>query len=209
MKGLILKDLYQCVRYYKSYLVLVVVFLFSSVNSDSLFFTFYPVMIAGMIPPSLLAYDERSKWDLYTTTLPVTRAQVVSAKYLLGLMVQAAFLLISLLFHTVTLLVKGNFSLDYLGMMISLLTVLSALSSSATLPFMFKLGAEKGRMAYYVMIGLTGGGIAAATAVLQPDLQSDIQLGSVPAILMVLFAGGVYFLSWRLSIRFYEKRELS
>ncbi|MBR2047955.1 MAG: ABC-2 transporter permease [Oscillospiraceae bacterium] len=209
MKGLILKDLYQCVRYYKSYLVLVVVFLFSSVNSDSLFFTFYPVMIAGMIPPSLLAYDERSKWDLYTTTLPVTRAQVVSAKYLLGLMVQAAFLLISLLFHTVTLLVKGNFSLDYLGMMISLLTVLSALSSSATLPFMFKLGAEKGRMAYYVMIGLTVGGIAAATAVLQPDLQSDIQLGSVPAILMVLFAGGVYFLSWRLSIRFYEKRELS
>lgn len=208
MKGLILKDLYQMVRYYKSYLVLVVVFLFSSANTANLFFTFYPVMIAGMIPPSLLAYDERSKWDLYSATLPVTRKQLVSAKYLIGLLVQLMFLLVTAVFQTGIMVARGSFSLSWLWSLVSMMAVLSALSSSITLPFMFKLGAEKGRMAYYVMIGLTCGGIGAVSAVLKPEVQS-MSIGSIPAIALVIAACGVYVLSWRLSIRFYERRELS
>lgn len=208
MKGLILKDLYQMVRYYKSYLVLVVVFLFSSANTANLFFTFYPVMIAGMIPPSLLAYDERNKWDLYSATLPVTRKQLVSAKYLIGLLVQLMFLLVTAVFQTGIMVARGSFSLSWLWSLVSMMAVLSALSSSITLPFMFKLGAEKGRMAYYVMIGLTCGGIGAVSAVLKPDVQS-MSIGSIPALALVIAACGVYVLSWRLSIRFYERRELS
>jgi hypothetical protein len=207
MKGLILKDLYQCVRYYKSYVVLIIVFLASSIGNDSLFFFFYPCIIAGMIPPSLLAYDERNKWDLYCGTLPVTRAQVVSAKYLIGLLVQGFILLASGVFHGVLMSVRGTFSLQALGTMLAMMVTASGFSSSITLPFMFKLGVEKGRMAYYVTIGLTCGGIAFASSALASSLQ-ELAVSELPAYLAALAACGLYVLSWLLSIRFYEKREL-
>lgn len=207
MKGLILKDLYQCVRYYKSYAVLLVVFLMASLGNESMFFLLYPCMIAGMIPPSLLAYDERNKWDLYCGTLPVTRAQVVSAKYLIGLMIQVLMLIASGLFHGVAMAVKGSFSLSYLGTLLLVMITVSAAASSITLPFMFKLGVEKGRMAYYVMVGLTCGGIGVASSLIGDGIQA-MAVTSLPLYLAAVAACGLYGLSWLLSIRFYKKREL-
>ena len=70
MKGLLRKDLYMMGKYCRSYLLLVIVFLCVSVfSSDNLFFVFYPSLFSGMIPVSLLAYDERSRWTQYSGTL--------------------------------------------------------------------------------------------------------------------------------------------
>ena len=94
MKGLLLKDWYMIKTYCKLYLVMAVLFLAASfVSSDNLFFVFYPCLLCGMIPVNLLAYDERSHWTQYSCTLPYTRAQLVCAKYLVGLFCQLAVLL--------------------------------------------------------------------------------------------------------------------
>ncbi|MDE7281371.1 MAG: ABC-2 transporter permease, partial [Ruminiclostridium sp.] len=67
MKGLILKDLYMTVKYCRIYLLIAVVFIaVSFVGNDSLFFIFYPCLFCGMIPVSLLGYDERSRWLQYS-----------------------------------------------------------------------------------------------------------------------------------------------
>lgn len=208
MKGLILKDLYQSWRYYKSSLVLMVVFLVSSVGNENLFFLFYPAIIAGMIPPGLLAYDERSKWDVYCGALPVTKAQVVSAKYLLGAMAQVFVLLSTALFHTVVMCFNGSFSGTYLASVLAMLATLSGISASITLPFMFKLGVEKGRMAYYVMIGIVCAGSVGASSLFQENPSAQLPTGA-PLYLTALAAVGIYALSWWLSVRFYEKREVS
>lgn len=208
MKGLILKDLYMMVKYFRNYLLILLVFLaVSFVQEENLFFAFYPFLLCGMIPVNLLAYDERSHWDIYCGTLPVTRDMVVSAKYLIGLAVQGVVFLVSAIGQAVRIAMKGSFDWESYLVLMSLMAILSLFSSSITLPFMFKLGVEKGRMAYYVMIGVVCGGAAIAGFAFNEQLQATIPFGVVLALGVVL-AAAVYAVSWWLSIVFYRKREL-
>ena len=63
MRGLLLKDLYLIRKYLVSYLVLMVEFLvISAFSNGNMFLTFYPCLIATMVPVNLLSYDERSGW---------------------------------------------------------------------------------------------------------------------------------------------------
>ena len=208
MKGLILKDLYMAKKYFRSFLLLIVLFLgMALVDQGNLFFVFYPCLLSGMIQVTLLAYDEQAKWDVYAGTLPVTRAQVVSAKYLIGLMAQFAVILLV----AVTQGIRNVFTHwlpwgEYLDMMY-MLVFISGFASSITLPFMFKLGVEKGRMAYYVMIGVVAGGSAILSGIFA-EQGGAMQLPTLLPPVMALAGVGILVLSWRLSIRFYEKREL-
>ena len=208
MKGLILKDLYMIAKYFRNYLLILLVFMgISFFQEESLFFAFYPFLICGMIPVNLLAYDERSHWDIYCSTLPVTRDMVVSVKYLIGLGVQGIVFLATAIGQAVRIGMHGSFDWESYLVLMSLIAIISLFSSSITLPFMFKLGVEKGRMAYYVMVGLVCGGAAAAGFVFNEQLQATIPFGAVLA-LGVLLAAAVYAGSWYLSILFYRKREL-
>ncbi len=208
MKGLLLKDFYMMLKYCRTYLLMVVVFIaVSFVNSESLLFAFYPCMLCGMIPVTLLSYDERSKWLQYSATMPYTKAQIVSGKYLIGLCIQAAMLLVTAIVQTLRMNLNDVFSLEaYLSFMM-LLAAMSLLTSSITLPFMFKLGVEKGLMAYYVMIGMVCGGSVIASSVLEESMAQEVGLNAVLPVLC-LVGVGVYALSWYLSIVFFRKREL-
>jgi len=202
MKGLLLKDWYMIKTYCKLYLVMAVLFLAASfVSSDNLFFVFYPCLLCGMIPVNLLAYDERSHWTQYSCTLPYTRAQLVCAKYLVGLFCQLAVLLAAGIVQSL----KMGFTPDLGVLMLSMLTIAS-FASAIPLPFIFKLGVEKGRTAYYVMIGFVCGASVLGSRLLNGDMQA--LLPSSLWLLLIAFAGVcVYALSWFLSIRFYQKRE--
>ena len=208
MKGLILKDLYMTAKYFRNYVLILLLFLVVSfVQTDNLFFSFYPFMICGMIPVNLLAFDERGHWDIYCGTLPVTRDMVVSCKYLIGLIAQGSIFLISAIAQAVRIGISGPFDWSSYGLILSMMWIVSLVSSSITLPFMFKLGVEKGRMAYYVMIGVLFGGAAAFSNLYANSLQSTMHF-SIALILGVIAAAAVYGLSWYLSIRFYRSREL-
>lgn len=208
MKGLLLKDLYMMRKYMRSYLILLIVFAaISVVDSDNMFFAFYPSLLSGMVPASLLAYDERSKWDVYVGTMPCTRAQIVSAKYVLGALLQVLVILLSVIVQGIHMTAAGTFDWSGFMAMVQMLLILGCLASSITLPFMFKFGVEKGRMAYYVMVGLVCGGSAIGASMFRDKMQMEA-VSNLPLVLLSLTAVGVYALSWVLSIRFYEKREL-
>ena len=97
MKGLLLKDFYLSWRYCRAFLVIVAVFLaVSFVGEDNVFFMIYPIMIASVIPMTLLSYDEHDKWTSYSGTLPYTRTQLVSSKYLVGLCFGTVAFLVSM-----------------------------------------------------------------------------------------------------------------
>ena len=208
MKGLLLKDLYMMKKYCKSYLLITVVFIaISFVSSENLFFTFYPCLLCGMIPVNLLGYDERSRWLQYSETMPYTKGQIVSGKYLIGLGTQIAVLLITGIAQAIRMSVSGAFVLlEYFVLMI-LLLIMSLLASSITLPFMFKLGVEKGRMAYYIMIGIVCAGSIISSNLLSGGIQAEIKLNGILSIIC-LVGIGIYALSWYLSIAFYKKREI-
>ena len=208
MKGLLLKDWYMMKRYCRYYLFCAIGFTILSVmSSGNMFFVFYPCLLCGMIPVNLIGYDERSRWMQYCGTLPYTKAQVVSGKYLIGLFSQLAVLLDIGIAQAVKMIISSNFNFGEFAVLVLLMLIVSTLSSSISLPFIFKLGVEKGRTAYYVMIGFVCGASVLASSLFKGQLGIEIKPNLVLAVLAVVGIG-IYILSWYLSIVFFKKREI-
>ena len=113
MKGLLLKDWYMMKKYCRYHLFVSIGFIIlSMMSSGNMFFVFYPCLLAGMIPVNLLGYDERSRWTEYVGTLPYTKTQIVSAKYLIGLFTQIAMLTVICIVQGVKMGIEGNFILQ-------------------------------------------------------------------------------------------------
>ena len=83
MKGLLLKDFYLMAGYCKSFLLVSAVFIGLFVVEPSNFFF---LLMLCILPTTLLSYDEREHWNVYSQVFPVTRGQYVSVKYLIGLL---------------------------------------------------------------------------------------------------------------------------
>ena len=207
MKGLLLKDFYLSWRYCRAFIVIVAVFLaVSFTGDDNIFLLIYPIMIASVIPMTLVSYDEHDKWTAYSGTLPYTRAQLVSTKYLVGMCFGSVAFLISMAATTVRMILGGGFVLEQFALVGTALLVLGCLGPALILPYVFKYGAEKGRMAFYITIGLF---TAAATVLAGIGFQVQVMGGGLwPLAVVAGVSILLYALSWWLSIRFYQKREL-
>ena len=208
MRGLLLKDFYMMKKYCRTYLLIAIVFsVISLVGKDNMFFVFYPCLLCGMIPVSLLGYDERSRWLQYSESLPYTKEQIVSCKYLIGLLVQVAMLIVTAILQAVKMNINGTFDWKDFIVLMLLVMIMAAITSSISLPFMFKLGVEKGRAAYYVMVGVVCVGSIIFSNLFLAGGETEIEL-SVGLFLLCLVGIGLYALSWYLSVLFYKRREL-
>jgi len=203
MKGLLLKDFYQAAKYCRSYLLICLGFMGISLidPSSNNFFLVYPCVMASMIPVNLIAYDTSSRWEVMSLTMPYSRTQLVSAKYLVGLLCEIGVILLTALCYGLKMGTTGSFSVTELGELAVTLVCLTLLLPALMLPLVFKLGVEKGRIFYLCSVGA----IAAAFALVGTgQLQWEI---SLPPFALPLVTIVLYILSWRLSIRFYEKRD--
>jgi len=208
MKGLLLKDWYMMKKYCRYHLFCTIGFIILSIlSAGNMFFVFYPCMLCGMIPVNLIGYDERSRWMQYSGTMPYTKAQIVSGKYVIGSLVQFTTMLAIVAAQAVKMAAAGNFIPGKLAILILLLLIVSTLSSSICLPFIFKLGVEKGRTAYYVMIGFVCGASALASGLFGDQPGAEIKPGIILSLLAAVSIG-VYVLSWYMSIVFFKKREI-
>ncbi len=203
MKGLLLKDLYQIFRYCRAYLFMAVAFIAVSVFQNDAMFVLYPCVLGGMLPITLLAYDEKEKWEQYAGTLPVSRAQLVGTKYLLGFLIMAVLAVLLVAAQSLRMLMQNSFAVGQLTGLLSLLSG-SLLAPAVVLPFVFRLGVEKGRIAYYVAIGIACGIIV--FSVNNPRDSLSISAAGQP--LLVLASLALYAISWALSVAMYNKREL-
>ncbi len=209
MKGLLLKDFYMTIKYCRAYLLTTAAFILGSVYSDNTFFIFYPCFFCGMISVTLLGYDERSKWSQYCEALPYTKTQIVSGKYLIGLFAQIAAIALSALTQAVKMNIRGTFNSKNYLILMALLLICSCLFSSIILPFIFKFGVEKGRIAYYILIGAVCVVSAAATTLFE-NMETVVKFSANELFLILCIAAvGIYVLSWYLSIVFYKKRDNS
>lgn len=204
MKALILKDLYQLNAYCKSLLLMVGVFTLVIPFADgNLFFCIYPVMMISMLPMTLLSYDERTKWNSYCAALPFRRSQIVTAKYLLCLLLTLPMALLVLGLSAIRIAVSGSGQWSALAVLAVSLLVMSTLSSSLSMPFLFRFGVEKGRLLYIIIVC-----IACSSSFVVQDLTTSVVL-PVPVLpVMVLLCAGIFVLSWRLSIAMFERMEI-
>lgn len=204
MKGLLLKDLYVAKKNLRAFLFMILVFTGGSlaVGGSGGFFLCYGIVMMPGITMSLISYDERYHWDSYAGAMPLSRAQLVTEKYLLHLAMV-------LLWLPVLVLVQHFQRLPAFGGSPLLLLVaglnMGLLLAGILLPIVFAVGVEKGRAGYYAV--LLGGMVLAAVA---DELSTSV--GFIPeaaaGVPLMLLPLAVYGLSWRIAIRLYEKRGL-
>lgn len=202
MTGLILKDLINLKKQARVYLILVLFYLVLGIaNESSDMFSTMMIVVSAIIPITAMSYDERSKWDRYALTMPLSRKSMVASKYILGLIFLVASFILSMLF---------NSFFSNISLMENVMTCLATLSigmviMSVIFPLIFKFGVEKGRI--FMMIVLF-----APTALIlllskleisMPDektIQSLLYLS--PIVAAVIFIASIY-----ISMSIYNKKE--
>ena len=126
---------------------------------------------------------------------------------MIGLLTQLTVLIATGFAQTVKMIIARNFVPGDFAVLMLLMLIVSTLTSSICLPFVFKLGVEKGRTAYYIMICIVCGASVLASSILRGQLMSEIQPNLILA-LIALIGICVYILSWYLSVVFFKKREI-
>lgn len=208
MIGLLKKDLYVADKSGRLLLVLALVFCLAP-GFGTLGGT-YAMMMAFMLPMNSIAYDERCKWDRYAAMLPYRPGQIVWCKYLLSgiyTLLGEAVILVGAVIRNI----MDPGSVDWkstleINIMLALVMFLVV---SITLPFLFRFGSEKGRLIMLVVMALGVGTAVALTNTIFGDRDLASLLPPVPVLAALgtaLVAGGIY-LSFRLSVHFYKKRQ--
>ena len=201
MKALISKDTYVIWKQMRYFLVMIL--LFSALPSG--FNNAFAVIYTSMLPYTALAYDERSKWDQLAAMMPYSARDIVLGKYVFGwLCIGAAAVLSGLLQAALSLVIDRPFLPGVMA-----LSVLGALCILAlSLPLMFRLGVERGRLGMLLIIFLICGG-AGAIASIAKDMSGGTPSAFQAPVLAVMLIAAVVLnaVSVPLSMRFYAKRQ--
>lgn len=204
MKGLFIKDLLTIRRYGKIMVGAVILMLAASFFLEDFSFVSAMVVVFGAtLPITVFSYDTLAHWDGYSLTLPVTRCQLVTSKYLLGLTLSAIGSLLSALIN----LVGEGMDENRLWIVLPLIFLAgSILYLSILLPLVYQFGAEKSRL-MIILILILPFSIAALYEKSGGTLFSFALPVPLIAAVLPLALLAVLALSWYISCRIYEHKE--
>lgn len=209
MKGLLQKDLYQIWYYARTILLASAIIMVVSVamsGENRSFFMVYASFLISMLPMTLLAYDQNSRFADYSVALPVTKGQLVGCKYLIGLFTMVLADLLAGLALAVVWLRGGGVSSEMVFGTLMQVSVMPLLGSAVLLPLTYRFGYEKAKYIYYLFVGLSAAlmGFGVATDSDLPGLALPAGWAQLGFWLVCLV---LYAVSWRLSIAWYGKAE--
>ena len=138
MKGLLLKDWYVLWGGAKRLLFLIALYIV--IGEFSAGIGSVGVLLCAMLPTSCMSYDERSRWDRYALSMPLSAKDLVVSKYLLGYLSLLAGAALKLI---VMLLPFGNGG-DFASL--ALLLAATLLYIAVQFPILFRFGIESGRI---------------------------------------------------------------
>lgn len=154
MKGLLYKDWSILIsQYRKNILLILILYLGMAYLFDTPFMLYALVFMFGIYTQSAVSFDEKSHWDIYAHTLPVSPAAIIGSKYLLGLIaILGGFVLGMAAFLFFPSIVHGTMGMEeaLVGMLAAF--VLSLLYFSLSLPLSYRFGSERARSVVMVAI---------------------------------------------------------
>ncbi len=161
MKALILKDFYNLKTIVKSYVLIFVFFAICFLpKSGSGMFMPMVVVYCSMMTISSFSFDEHCKWDRFGLVMPLTRRQVVGAKFVFMLLISLTGVLAAAI---VSLLAALLLEMGDVADVIALAPVSLALGMvlmGTMIPLIFRFGPERGRLllllSMVVPFGVTG-----------------------------------------------------
>lgn len=207
MKGLFLKDYYLFIKRCRSLLVIMAFTVIMPLLVPTIsMYTYYPTLIISLTPMTLLAYDEKDKWNQYAATMPYSNKDIVVEKYLFGLIISAIVIVLTVGAKITVGVVKNQFEIiSNIELAVSLTSV-CLVAPSVLLPFVFRYGVEKGRIAYYCVIGVVCGVIFSMLSMVN-SLMIFEKIGKSFGIYILAGSIVLYIISLLLSVKFFEKRK--
>lgn len=198
MRALLKKDFDTLTKHYKMYVILLVFFLFAgSVSTTDEFFSTFPMVICSWFTANLIAYDEKQEGSSASG-----RKLYVQSKYLFQFITVAFSMIVCVSGLSSR---YGVGSADFCNVLLMMLAA-AFLVPAVMLPIIFKNSAEKSTLKYLAVLII---GVAMCyyfSAAFEARYIAHISLGLVIAAGLLMLA--LYFLSYRLSVKYYEKREI-
>ncbi|MCR4730892.1 MAG: ABC-2 transporter permease [Saccharofermentans sp.] len=215
MLGLLVKDLRLALTRKYALLIILVIALIMGTSMEGPFIIGYVTMIALMLAVGTIMYDEMDNGYDFIMTMPLTRKTYVRGKYLFCLLSALVAWLVGAILTCAAYIIRQNASalLEDIPISLVLIPVLFILPA-VMIPLQLKLGAERSRIATYIIFGFIAGLIFMGKKLLdESDLPAKIEpaLNSFPpvAVVVAITAFGllVTFISYLCSVRIMMKKE--
>ena len=213
MKGLLKKEWF--VLWNKPIMILlpVMIFIMTGLSTKSMALILYLPLYAGILPVSLITTDETSRWERFALGMPYSRKEMVSAKYLMSILL---VFIGTLLTAVILLLFLNNaFTLQQSVLTVAAIAAGSLLLPSVLLPLNLKFGTAKARLALFVLLAVCGSVSAIALNHEGEDVQFNLfekiaAWGLSPTLLTVLLPAAAAILmaaSWAVSVLIYRRKQ--
>lgn len=155
MLGLIVKDFFITKKYMRTiFAILIFYTFFCSMYSSASFLAGMVILSFSMITLTTIAYDDAVKWDKYALTMPVTRTDIVFAKYISTFIYIAAGSIISLILTYVVTIIKRVHVTNEDLITILAVSAIGFILISIMLPLVYKFGVEKARLLLTAVFGI-------------------------------------------------------
>ena len=215
MLGLLVKDLRIALTRKYALLIILVIALIMGTSMEGPFIIGYVTMIALMLAVGTIMYDEMDNGYDFMMTMPLTSKTYVREKYLFCLLSALVAWLVGAILTCAAYIIRQNASalLEDIPISLVLIPVLFILPA-VMIPLQLKLGAERSRIATYIIFGFIAGLIFMGKKLLdESELPAKIEpaLNSFPPVTVVVaitaFGLLVAFISYLCSVRIMMKKE--
>lgn len=208
LKGLMKKDLLVIWLQVKMPLLVSLLFVVLSAFTKNNFMLGFALLFVAVLPNSVLAYDEQSRWDLYALAIRYGRKELVVSKYLLMLLLLLCYVVCYVLLSVLFSAVSGSFSMGSDAALICRFAGLGMLYAAIVMPFSFALGVNKARLINLLVIGCMAGGITSANLNHGFDEMNIMDTSPFLGIPFLIFVAVLFCGSLFLAVKLYEKRKL-
>ena len=209
MLGLIKKDLLMIKGNLRQAILFLVVFIILALQENNII-VIVPVFVSMMIFMTTFSYDEYNKWEAYAISLPVSRKNIVKAKYFASIILWAIALLVTAVITVVMGIFEQNINYsEMIGMILGCVFSI-VLLEALMFPLIFKFGVEKGRIGVFIGVFV----IAALLGFIFTGIDLENANGFIEFfnnyyyILIPLVAVILMVISYFVSKKIYLKKEL-
>lgn len=205
MKGLLLKEWYVIRANYLFMIVVSVLTICTAVFTKSAFRLNYITMLFGMLPFSMIAYDENCRWQQYAFACPYSRKMIVSAKYLATLLLTLGSLIVSGVLFCIIAVNADSFSVS--DLCVWMICTLSAglLMPMIMLPLTFLFGTAKAKIVWIVLMTFSFSVIGGALG--DREIANVFANGTLVCAAMLLGIAVLTAVSWLISVSIYERKD--
>ncbi len=215
MRGLIEKDLRLTLIRKQTIAIFLVMAVIMGISMNGAFLIAYLTMLAMIIGTGSISYDEYDNGYTFLMTLPFDRKTYVREKYLFSLMAAViAWCFGALIFAIIDVTRTGGAGLAEIPMTTAVIPAMY-LGTALLVPLQLKYGAEKSRVALFIIFGVIAGAAVGLSKIMEDAANPFVNIintfhdlpDAVVLLLLIAVCIIATTISYLCSVRIMEKKE--